>query len=220
MIEYFYNFHLWIAGMQSHKQSELRCYLHHTKNAEILQQKFIHRIPYFVKMYPCGFFQMTALDPELSNASLAMKIEFSKLNLETIWKLQSHISNTVSSSAASTANTILLRHQPVPPQQWLILHLFFLWCHQFLSLLQDFCTVEVTYNGETNYRSATIFGILLPRNVATATSVAPTRASASLLDAFHAHEAAQGTQIGVSHKQVLQTRERSFYILNNSICGL
>ena len=36
--------------------------------------------------------------------------------------------------------------------------------------------IKATFNGETNYRSATILGILLQRNLATVTSVAPKRA--------------------------------------------
>ena len=61
---------------------------------------------------------MTALDPELSNAPLAMKIEFYELNLETPRELPSRVSATVSSSAASTADTIMQRHQPAgrPPR--------------------------------------------------------------------------------------------------------
>ena len=35
-------------------------------------------------MYPDGVCQMTALDQELSNALLAMKIEFHELNLKTL----------------------------------------------------------------------------------------------------------------------------------------
>ena len=38
------------------------------------------------KMYPCDVCQMSVLDPELSNAALAMKIELCKLNLETLRK--------------------------------------------------------------------------------------------------------------------------------------
>ena len=68
--------------------------------------------------------------------------------------------------------------------------------------------MEATFNGETDYGSAPILGILLQRNVAAAMSVAPTKA----LDAFHAHEQAQGREIGVGHEQVLQKRERSVYI--------
>ena len=59
--------------MQSEEQSELRRYLHLTKASRDIETK-IH--PYYEKMYPTGVGQMTALDPELSNAPLAMKIEF------------------------------------------------------------------------------------------------------------------------------------------------
>ena len=34
------------------------------------------------------------------------------------------------------------------------------------------------------------------------------------MDAFHGHEKAQGREIGVGHEQVLQKRERSFYIVD------
>ena len=58
--------------MQSHEQAELRHYLHLTKACRDIATA-IH--PHYEKMYPCGVCQMTALDPELSNAPLAMKIE-------------------------------------------------------------------------------------------------------------------------------------------------
>ena len=104
--------------MQSEEQSELRRYLHLTKACRDIATK-IH--PYYEKMYPGGVGQMTALDPELSNAPLAMKIEFCELHLETLRELQSRVSATgatVSSSAASKDNTIMRRHQPVgrPPR--------------------------------------------------------------------------------------------------------
>ena len=41
-----------------------------------------------------------------------MKVEFRQENLETLRKLQARVSKTISLSAASAANTILLRHQP------------------------------------------------------------------------------------------------------------
>ena len=41
-----------------------------------------------------------------------MKVEFRQENLETLRKLQARVSKTVSLSAASAADTILLRHQP------------------------------------------------------------------------------------------------------------
>ena len=104
--------------MQSEEQSELRRYLHLTKACRDIATK-IH--PHYEKMYPPGVGQMTALDPELSNELLAMKIEFCELHLETLWELQSRISATgatVSSSAASQDNTIMWRRQPVgrPPR--------------------------------------------------------------------------------------------------------
>ena len=57
--------------MQSEEQSEHRRYLHLTKACRDIVTK-IH--PHYEKMYPAGVGQMTALDPELSNAPLAMKI--------------------------------------------------------------------------------------------------------------------------------------------------
>ena len=59
--------------MQSEEQSELRRYLLLTRACREIEAK-IH--PYYEKMYPGGVGEMTALDPELSNAPLAMKIEF------------------------------------------------------------------------------------------------------------------------------------------------
>ena len=83
---------------------------HSDKNASILREDVAP-----------GVGQMTALDPELSKAPLAMKIEFCELHLETLRELQSRVSATgatVSSSAASKDNTIMMRHQPVgrPPR--------------------------------------------------------------------------------------------------------
>ena len=61
---------------------------------------------------------MSALDLELSNASLAMKIGFYKVkflvNLETLHKLQSRLSQTVSSTAAFTANTAIILQKNEP----------------------------------------------------------------------------------------------------------
>ena len=59
--------------MQSHEQSQLRRYLHLTKECRDIMTA-IH--PHYKKMYPSGVCQMTALNQELSNAALAMKIEF------------------------------------------------------------------------------------------------------------------------------------------------
>ena len=59
--------------MQSEEQSELRRSLHVTQACRDIAPK-IH--PHYEKMYPAGAGQMTALDQELSNAPLAMKIEF------------------------------------------------------------------------------------------------------------------------------------------------
>ena len=168
--------------MQSEEQSELRRYLHLTKACRDIATK-IH--PYYEKMYPGGVGQMTALDPELSNAPLAMKIEFCELHLETLRELQRHVSATgatVSSSAASKDNTIMRRHQPVgrPPRSQASSAMYSAACSSNATYTAASCRIskrmEATFNGETNYRSATILGILLQRNVATATSVAPKRA--------------------------------------------
>ena len=66
--------------MQSHAQYELRHYLHLIKASRDIVTK-IH--PHYEMMYPAGVCQMTALDPELSNAPLAMKIEFCDRILQT-----------------------------------------------------------------------------------------------------------------------------------------
>ena len=61
--------------MQSEEQSELRRYLHLTKASRVCRDitKKIH--PHYEKMYLAGVGQMTALEQELSNAPLALKIE-------------------------------------------------------------------------------------------------------------------------------------------------
>ena len=148
--------------MQSEEQSELRRYLLLTRACREIAAK-IH--PYYEKMYPCGVGEMTALDPELSNAPLAMKIEFCELHLEHLRELQSRVpatGATVSSSAASKDNTIVGDlsvglHVPRPPQR---LHVprppspqqcmflrpvrlqrrLFLRCHLYRSLRPDFYT--------------------------------------------------------------------------------
>ena len=219
--------------MQSEEQSELRRYLHLTKACRDIATK-IH--PYYEKMYPGGVGQMTALDPELSNAPLAMKIEFCELHLETLRELQSRVSatgTTVSSSAASKDNTIVRRPvgrpprseassapprskasessamyvpapcapaaPPVPPMPPIpqppagFLHG---WKRHSTGkpttdrqLFWEFCFKETWRQQRLLHQR-------------------------ELLDAFHAHEQAQGREIGVGHEQVLQKRERSFYIVD------
>ena len=120
-IEYFYNFCSWIAAMQSREQSELRRYLHLTKACRDIATKIRPQWFHWISTLredvsrwclpnDCSWWR---LDPELSNAPLAVKIEFCELNLETLRELQSR-----SSSAASTANTIMQWHQPAgrPPR--------------------------------------------------------------------------------------------------------
>ena len=116
---------------------------------------------------------MDALDPELSNAPIAVKIEFYELNFETPRKLQSRVSET-NSSCGDISLPVGLH---VPPQRWLILRRLFLRCHLYSSLLPDFYTDGGDIQRGNKLQLATILGILLQRNVATATSVAPTRAS-------------------------------------------
>ena len=108
-----------------------------------------------------GVGQMTALDPELSNAPLAMKTEFCELNLETLRELQSRVSATgatVSSSAASNDNRIMWRHQPVcqPPSSPASSCALCTSCSSdaiYSSASGRISTrMEATFNRETNYR--------------------------------------------------------------------
>ena len=199
--------------MQSHEQCELRRYLYLTKECRDIATT-IH--PHYEKMYPDGVCQMTALDPELSKAPLAIKIEFAALNLETLRELQSRVSETASSSAPSTANTNLRRHQPAgrPPRSSSAMAdpappfppmppipqppAGFLqgWKRHSTGkpvtdrqLFWEFCFKETWRQQRLLHQR-------------------------ELLDAFHAHEAAQGREIGVGHEKVLQKRERSFYIVD------
>ena len=92
-----------------------------------IQSKIIH------KQFNCsrsGTFQCTA---RYENRILRAKPRILR-------KLHSRVSKTVSSSAVSTANTILRRHQPAsrPPRSWLILRCLFLRCYLYRSLLPDF----------------------------------------------------------------------------------
>ena len=219
--------------MQSEEQSELRRYLLLTRACREIAAK-IH--PYYEKMYPGGVGEMTALDPELSNAPLAMKIEFSELHLETLRELQSRVSATgatVSSSAASKDNTMVRRPvgrpprseassapprskasessamyvpapcapaaPPVPPMPPIpqppagFLHG---WKRHSTGkpttdrkLFWEFCFKETWRQQRLLHQK-------------------------ELLDAFQAHEQAQGREIGVGHEQALQKRERSFYIVD------
>ena len=72
-IQYLYNLHTWIAAIQSREKSNLWRYLHLTKACRDITTK-IH--PHYENMYLAGICQMTALYLELSNAQLAVKIEF------------------------------------------------------------------------------------------------------------------------------------------------
>ena len=114
------------------------------------------------KIYPGGVCQMTALDPELSNAPLAVKIKFCEPNLET-----------------STANTRMLRHQPASRPPSFRASSGMNVPAQPVPPMPPIPQPLTGFLLRSNYSCATILGILLQRNVAsvaTATSVARTRA--------------------------------------------
>ena len=165
--------------------------------------------------------QRTALDLKLSNAQLAMKIEFYELNLETLWVLQSHVFATISSSVAFTANTIMLRHQPacqpphsrapsamdvpeqpvppippIPQPQARFLHGWKR--HTTGEPITDWhWQLFWEFCFEETWRQQRLLH------------------QWELLDTFHAHEEVQGREIRVGHaNQVLQKRERLFYIVH------
>ena len=88
----------------------------HNKISTVIVVHVWCRIKYF---YLYNFLSWIAVMQSHDCSALAMKIEFCELHLEILRKLQSRVSKTVSSSAASTANTILLRHQPAGrPLRW------------------------------------------------------------------------------------------------------
>ena len=126
-------------------------------------------------MNPGGVKEMTALDPELSAAPLAAKRKWCKKHRERLLKLQSRIA----SSATGTVQRPVSGHVPPPvlhpqhssPNQQLpILRRLFLRCHLYQSslyrLLRNFLLHGKTGQQGKNDRSATILGILHPRNMA------------------------------------------------------
>ena len=161
---------------------------HHDSNSSTLR-----------KMHPGGVCQLTALDPDsgASNAPIAIKIIFYDLlprnpnfYLETLQEWEGRVSKKVPSSAASTANTTLLRHQPAgrPPRSSSALADPAPTFPQMqptsqppAGFLYGWKRHTLSYNGETDYRLVTNLRILFQRNVATATSNAPTKASVRFL---------------------------------------
>ena len=74
--------------------------------------------------------------------------------------------------------------------------------------------MEATFNGETNYRPATIKLLLWEFCFKETWRQQRLLHQRELLDAFHAHKKAQGREIRVCHEQVLQKRGRSSYIVD------
>ena len=161
-----------------------------------------------------GVGQMTALDPELSNAPLAMKTEFCKLNLETLRELQSRVSATgatVSSSAASNDNRIMWRHQPVcqPPSSPASSAMYFpAPCAPPVPLMPSIPQPQAGFlHGWKRHSTGKpitdrqLFWEFCFKETWRQQHLLHQR---ELLDAFQE----QGRVIGVCHKQVLQKRER------------
>ena len=106
--------------MQSHEQSELRRYLYHTKECRDIARFATAIHQHYEKMYPGGILP----NDRSQSGALQLLVQYTArydgiLRAKVaIRELQSRVSATVSSLAASLANTIMLRHQPAsrPPR--------------------------------------------------------------------------------------------------------